>query len=527
MLNLIIGVAIILVLIYFLGIKPFNYWKKRGVIQGNPALFLGDSWEQMMKKQTFAEMVQKVYSFGPGARYAGMYQFMTPILVVKDLELLKQLFVKDFDHFTDHGKFVSEEADPLWAKNLFFLTGQKWRDMRAILSPAFTSKKMKSMFFLISETADDFVNHFLEQNKDSIELELKDKFTRFTNDIIASIAFGVKIDSLKNPNNEFFLMGQDITSFSGFKKTMKFMGIVMVPKFFTFFKIGFFATYVRKFFINLIGDTVKAREEKNIVRPDMLHLLIQARKGGLENGEKSRDGEIEAAEAESNELIKKVAKDMTMVDIAAQALIFFFAGFDSVASLLSFTCYELMVNPDIQTRLRKEIEETLEQCNGNVTYEAIMKMKYMDMVLSETGRKWPQGTMADRVCTKPYTIPAERPDEVPVHLDVGAALWIPIYAIHRDPENFPEPERYDPERFNEENKSKIKPYSFIPFGVGPRNCIGARFALLETKIVLFKFLSHFELVPSEKTKIPVEISKKQFNLTAEGGFWFNLKRIKK
>ncbi|KAI2474326.1 hypothetical protein C4B38_000393, partial [Diabrotica virgifera virgifera] len=233
MLNLIIGVAIVLALIYFLGIKPFNYWKKRGVMQGNPAWFLGDSYEQMTKKQTFAEMVQKVYNIGPGARYAGMYQFMTPILVIKDLELLKQLFVKDFDHFTDHSKFVSEESDPLWAKNLFFLTGQKWRDMRAILSPAFTSKKMKSMFFLISETADDFVNYFLEQNKDSIELELKDKFTRFTNDIIASIAFGIKIDSLKNPNNEFFVMGQDITSFSGFKKTLKFMGIVMIPKFFT------------------------------------------------------------------------------------------------------------------------------------------------------------------------------------------------------------------------------------------------------------------------------------------------------
>lgn len=104
-------------------------------------------------------------------------------------------------------------------------------------------------------------------------------------------------------------------------------------------------------------------------------------------------------------------------------------------------------------------------------------------------------------------------------------IWLPMHGIHQDPKYFPDPDRFDPERFNDENKGKIKPYTYFPFGLGPRNCIGSRLALLETKTVMFHILRHFEVVPVEKSIIPIEISKKQFNLTAEGGFWFGLKRI--
>lgn len=78
-------------------------------------------------------------------------------------------------------------------------------------------------------------------------------------------------------------------------------------------------------------------------------------------------------------------KDITNVDIAAHSLIFFFAGFESISTVMSFTAYELAINPDMQIRLRNEIEETNKNCNGKLTYEALMKMKYMDMII--TGKK--------------------------------------------------------------------------------------------------------------------------------------------
>lgn len=239
----------------------------------------------------------------------------------------------------------------------------------------------------------------------------------------------------------------------------------------------------------------------------MINLLLEARKNYLE---------IEAPST-----TKPLITDQV---ITSQALAFFFAGFDSVSSLLCFMSYELAVNPDVQQKLIEEIDKTRETCAGEEpTCEAILGMKYLDMVVSESLRKWPNMIAADRVCTKSYPIEPKYPDEETVQLEENCDVFIPIFALHRDPKYFPEPEHFDPERFNEENKATITPYTYLPFGVGPRNCIGSRFAILETKTLFFYILSHFEIVAVEKTQIPVQLCKKQFHLTAEGGFWLGFK----
>jgi len=152
-------------------------------------------------------------------------------------------------------------------------------------------------------------------------------------------------------------------------------------------------------------------------------------------------------------------------------------------------------------------------------------MKYLDMVVCEILRKWPPAVVVDRVCTKPYIIEPVTPDEKSIHLNVGDVLALPIQGIHRDPNFYPNPEKFDPERFSDENKDSIRPYTYIPFGAGPRNCIGSRFALLEAKALLYNLLLNFEIVPTKQTKIPLVLNKKTFNHTAEGGFWLGFKRV--
>uniref|UniRef100_V5GR19 Cytochrome P450 9e2 n=1 Tax=Anoplophora glabripennis TaxID=217634 RepID=V5GR19_ANOGL len=527
MLLLVLGTVVAVCLFYYFIVKPFDYWKDKGVKQGKPVWIFGDNWGTILRKQSFSEMVEYVYNQCQGVRYSGMYQFFVPTLVLKDPDLIKQITVKDFEHFTDHRAFIPEDADPLWGKNLFALRGHKWRDMRTILSPSFTSSKMKAMFVLISECAENFVQHFQKKNEDVLTIEFKDTFTRFTNDVIATTAFGIQVDSLGQPKNHFYLMGKEATDFSGLWKNLKFFGYFLFPKLYNLLKVKLFSADVSHFFRQIVGDTIKLRAEKTIVRPDMINLLLEARKG-IQRQEENGVIDTGFATAEESDLGKstKVIRDISDMDITAQAMIFFFAGFDTVSGLMCFLAYELVANPDIQDKLREEIKTTLEECGGKLTYEGLLKMKYMDMVVSETLRKWPIAVAVDRVCTKPYTIEPTRPDEKPVHLDKDDVLWLPIFAMHRDPEHFPNPERFDPERFSDENKGNIKPYTYFPFGLGPRNCIGSRFALLETKTVIFHILKSFELVPVEKSRIPIQISKKQFNLTADGGFWFGLKRIR-
>ncbi|XP_074040341.1 cytochrome P450 9e2-like isoform X2 [Leptinotarsa decemlineata] len=705
MLPLIIGVALLVTLFYYMCVKPMYYWQEKGVKQTDPVWIFGDNLGTTFGTERFIDMVDRCYNKFSGNRYHGIYEMSQPTLLIKDPELLKKITVKDFDHFMDHKPIVPEEVDQLWNKNLFSLRGKKWREMRPILSPSFTSSKMRTMFILMSKCAEDFVNHFLKKNQDCFELEMRDTFTRFTNDVIATAAFGVKVDSLEAPNNEFYLMGKEATNFGGIVNMIKFFGLVFCPKIMQFFGISFISRSVNNFFRKLVDDTIKAREENNIIRPDMIHLLMEAKKGihhneetvevdtGFATVEEANMGKkwremrpilspsftsskmrtmfilmskcaedfvnhflkknqdcfelemrdtftrftndviataafgvkVDSLEAPNNEFylmgkeatnfggivnmikffglvfcpkimqffgisfisrsvnnfFRKLVDDtikareenniirpdmihllmeakkgihhneetvevdtgfatveeanmgkghiteLTNTDITAQALIFFFAGFDSVSSLMCFMAHELAVNSDIQIRLRKEINETSVSCGGSITYEALLKMKYMDMVVSETLRKWPSALVTDRICTKPYTIVPVTADENPVHIEKKTLIMIPIFGIHRDPKYYPDPLRFDPERFSDENKGNINTFAYMPFGLGPRNCIGSRFGLLETKLIFFHLLFHFELVPVKKTSIPMKLAKGTFNLMAEGGFWLGLKRMKK
>lgn len=211
---------------------------------------------------------------------------------------------------------------------------------------------------------------------------------------------------------------------------------------------------------------------------------------------------------------------MSDEDITAQSFLFFFAGFETVSIAMCFSIYELCINPDIQRKLQKEIDEARESCNGKITYDAVMKMKYLDMVVSETLRKWPPVAAIDRQCTKEHTIEA---DGNTIKISPGMGIQFPIMGIHRDEKYYENPEKYDPERFNDDNKASIKPGTYIPFGYGPRICIASRFALLETKVLLYSLLGSFDFEVIEKTPIPLVLRKGASNLDAQGGFWVGLK----
>ncbi|XP_050497945.1 cytochrome P450 9e2-like [Diabrotica virgifera virgifera] len=485
-----------------------NYWTRRKVPQGDTVWLFGDLFWFILRRESTAAWVKRVYDIFPNTRYSGSYQFTTPTLIIKDVDLIKKIAIKDFDTFPDHRTYVPETSDPLWAKNLFAVKVPKWRQMRPVLSPAFTSSKMKLMFNLMIDCVDHFVGHFKNGNNEVVEVECTDVFSRFATDVIGSCAFGFEVNSVKEANNEFYQKGLELTDFTNFWKNFALFGYMIIPGLYKLLNLKIVSDEESKYYHSIIEKTIKLRKEKGIIRHDMIHLLMEARDEAnkLQTNGDHNDWNI------SDE------------DIIAQAIVFYFAGFDTITLLLTYLFYELALNPDIQNKLRNEVEQTLKECDGKVTYEALFKMKYMDMAVSETLRKYPINVIVDRVCTKPYIIEPTAAHESPISLEVGTVVWIPIYPIHHDPKYYPEPEKFDPERFNEDNKSTIVPGSYIPFGIGPRNCIGSRFALMETKILCFYILHHFEIVPTKKTMIPVSLSPKTFNMKPDKSIWLGLKR---
>ncbi|XP_044766592.1 uncharacterized protein LOC123322677 [Coccinella septempunctata] len=521
MFGVIILIFILLILLYFLAIKPFRYWRVREVKTGKEIPLFGENFGIVFGLESFVDQTKRIYNLYPNERYYGIYQFSTPALVLRTPDIIKKMCVKDFDYFLNRQNFAAE-GDVLFSKNLVGLKGQSWKDMRSAISPTFTSSKMKSMFVMVCQNAKLFVDNFLEKDEEITEVEFKDAVSRFTSDVIASTAFGIQVDSLKDRNNTFFKMGREGINFGSLRIKIAFCLYQLSPKIASILGIPIIATKVQDFIINLVRDTLKMREERNIKRPDVLGLLLDARRGLMSTKETEEENDGFAVVKEHLEM-KGINCDLTDVDIAAQAFVFFLAGFEGVATLLCLTAYELAINPDIQRKLMDEIDENWPE-NNEPSYNKVMNMTYMDMVVSEALRKWPNGIMTDRVVTKEYTIQPELPGEKPVTLEEGTVLIIPILGIHFDPKYYPNPEKFDPERFSPENRHKIDPYTYIPFGVGPRNCIGSRFALMEVKALLFYLLHHFELVPIEKTQIPIKLNKNGFGFVPENGCHVGLKK---
>lgn len=154
---------------------------------------------------------------------------MKPVYVIRDLELIRQVSIKDFDSFVNHKGVFSEEGDTLFAKNLFVLRDQKWRDMRSTLSPAFTGSKMRHMFALIASISNDYMAETSKTIKTESQIDFKDFSNKYCNDVIFKCAFGVSINSLSDPNNEFYTSGKRITNFP-LSLQLKFMGFAIAPK---------------------------------------------------------------------------------------------------------------------------------------------------------------------------------------------------------------------------------------------------------------------------------------------------------
>jgi cytochrome P450 family 6 len=194
--------------------------------------------------------------------------------------------------------------------------------------------------------------------------------------------------------------------------------------------------------------------------------------------------------------------------------------FETSSSVSTFAVYELALNQDIQDKLRNEIEEVLLKHNNEMSYDSIKEMRYLDMVFKESMRKYPIPDTQLRKCTKDFKIPNSD-----LTILAGDHIFIPVEAIHNDPEHFPDPEKFDPERFNEQNVEKIHPFSYIPFSEGPRICIGLRFGTMQAKIGLIKIIRNYRILTCSKTLIPLKIDPKSAFLNPLGGMWLKLEKI--
>ena len=360
--SVLILLATVLVLGYLYVRKQFSYWEDRGVPTVKPVLPYGNL-KGVSKTISLGERVRDVYLELKKTKslIGGMYFFIAHNVLVFDLDLLRNIFVKDFANFQDRGMYVNEKGDPLSA-HLFSIGGEKWRNLRPKLTPTFTSGKMRLMHLTILKVAEQFKDHLEEQGR---EVEIKELLAQFTTDIIGNVAFGLEMNSMKEKDNEFRTMGRRIFDVSSTNFVKRILALTF-PKLALKLNVTFLEKDISEFFMRSIKQTVDYREKNNVQRNDFLQLLMQIKNTGkLEGEETEGDG-----------------GKLSFEELAAQTFVFFIAGFETSSSTMTFACYELARNPEIQDRARKEIQEVLQRHNGVLTYEATMELTYLEQIIN-------------------------------------------------------------------------------------------------------------------------------------------------
>ncbi|XP_009888357.1 PREDICTED: cytochrome P450 3A24-like [Charadrius vociferus] len=468
-------------LLVLYGIWPFQTFKKLGIPGPQPLPFFGTFLEYRHGVLNFDQMCFEKYG-----KIWGIFDGRQPVLAVLDPTLIKHILVKEcYTVFTNRRNFG---LNGILESALNVAEDEKWKRIRNVLSPTFTSGKLKEMFPVITDYGEKLVKNIEKKVANDEFINTKDIFGAYSMDVVTSTSFSVNVDSMGNPSDPFV---------TNIKKFLKFNFLNPVFVFLVLFpfvvpvlekmNVTLLPSKVMDFFNGVFIKMKKEREKgSGRNRVDFLQLMVDSQS----SQESSNSAETDSYKSLSDE------------EILAQALIFVFAGYETTSSTLSYISYNLAVHPDVQQQLQDEIDANLPN-KAAPTYNAIMQMEYLDMVVNETLRLFPVGGRIERVCKKTVELNG-------VTIPKGMVVMIPAYVMQRDPEYWPEPEEFRPERFSKENKESIDPYTFLPFGAGPRNCIGMRFALLTLKVAVVVLLQNFSFRTCKDTPVPLVLDTKGF-----------------
>lgn len=361
-------IALSLVLIYvYVGIK-LNYWAKLEVPHMKPEFLIGNL-RGFQTKYKLSTLIQTIYEQKKGtAPVIGLYIFLSPVVIVSDLDFLKNVFVKDFEYFSDRGLLINERDDPLSA-NLFSLPYTKWKPLRSKFSATFQASRLKAMYPLFNTVATELSVHLKSEILRSGEIDVTETFNQYTITLILQTVYGLESKCLGHPENIFCKMGPAIMQRRAID-VIKDLVTIIAPNLAKKLRLKFNREELRHFFTGLARDTVQYREMNNVMRNDFMALLMQLRKSRTLHGEDKAVSDGGGAEL------------LTDDELAAQAFIFFFGGFETSSKTLSYILYELALNSNIQERAREEVQQVFQGNGHTFSYESLQKMTYLDQIIN-------------------------------------------------------------------------------------------------------------------------------------------------
>lgn len=442
-----------------------NIWKKRNVAHPRPLPFFGNYKNYILLRKYGPQITQEICQKFPDEPYIGVYYGTDPALIIQDPNIIKLVMQKDFYYFNQR-EISKHTHKELITQNMFFSGGDSWKVIRQNMTTLFTSAKMKNMFHLIENCAKSLENVLACEVKTQNNIEVKSLLARYTMDCIGSCAFGINTGTLErnSESNPFFVVGYkifDSTIFGGFRTVAR----AMWPSY--FYSLGFqlFPNEIITFFKTVITEVFKTRQSEISTRNDFVDLFL-----GWKKTKKRLVGD---SITNMNTNIKSTVEleiDDTL--LISQCVLLYAAGYETTSTTISLLLFELAKDEKVQARVIEEVDNYFQRHSGKIEFECINEMPFLQACIEETLRLYPVLGTLTREVEEEYTLPTG------LRLDKGLRVHIPVYHLHHDPQHFPEPEKFRPERFYADEKKNIKPFTYMPFGEGPRICIGINLLLL-------------------------------------------------
>ena len=485
---LIIFAIFILGLMYTHYFRPYYIINKAIGLPGPPPnVFLGNYSE--ISKLGYLDSVRKWMSqYGPSFTY---YLGIKPIVVTEDLKAIRSILVKNFDSFinrTEFPRLLKKRNEPA----LPMLRNEKWRRVRRMLTPTFSGKRLKMMSPLIQECCVKLRNKMAAISDTDTTIDVYKWFGAFTLQVILTTAFSRDISSDNVEENPLTKAAASVfrSGSSGVGNKLALERALMTLSHFPWSTplLRYFARrtsmaktwdFLEETALKLIEDRQNVMATTGFRAQDLLQSILEAHDEGT--GAKS------GSYLSNNEVV-------------ATIVIFMLAGYDTTNNALSYTAYLLALNPAIQDRLIREIKDYYDANPDSSLYDAADNIDYVTMVLYESLRMYPPAHITTRECKQTCAVTDD------LILEKGTDVTIPIFLLHRNPEHWSDPDKFDPERFNPSNEQSYPTYAYLPFGEGPRHCIGKRLAMLEVKMALVAILKDLQFKRTTDTEVPLDVT---------------------
>ena len=412
--------------------------------------------------------LQRIYS-NPDQRIAVACYFDKAFIYLYDPELIKE-FLNKQTKFAIKDPRLFGALTGLIKDGLVFIEGEKWKSQRKLISQVFHFDYMNSFIPTINQIAQEWIKANCAQETSSVNLHFMSK--KFTSKVIWRMFFGEESYAEKEEADKILHLAiknaADVME-NCFSLTNLFLG----P--------SFFKLKLRSFDRQLYRESQILHD---FVRGKLEHYKERLEHEKTSKIQSNRSKNLIELLLEDSLKANEAGEKLTNNEIMAQIFTFFIAGTDTTSNLLIMTHYFLAQYPEVQNKLREEINKY----DGEITFELLLKMEYLNAVIKETLRLYgPADGIFPRVAMEDTMIGD-------VVIPKGYAIGLGMRELHSNPKYFSNPKEFRPERWIEKSDIGVKdPFIFIPFSAGGRRCIGEQLAYTEAKILLVHLVRNFKV----------------------------------